>query len=124
MTVQFVDIAGQKIAMLPAADYERLVDMAEDRFDEDAAARAERRREAGEEYVPASLVNRIIAGESALRVWRQYRELSLAALAEAAGTGPSFVFELENGKGLGKPATWRALANALNVSVDDILPDI
>ena len=122
MTVQFVEIAGQRIAMLPVADYERLVEMAEDRSDEEAAARAERRREAGEEYVPIELADRIIAGESALKVWRTYRGMSQQALSDASGVRQSRISELESSTAPGTPAAWRALADALRVSVDDVLP--
>ena len=63
MTVQFVDIAGQKMAVLPFADYERLIDIAEDRADIQAAVQAEQHRNAGEEYVPMEIVNRILDGK-------------------------------------------------------------
>ena len=63
MTVQIVEIAGQKMAMLPMADYERLVEIVEDRTDAHAAAEAERRRNEGEEYLPAELVDRILTGD-------------------------------------------------------------
>ena len=123
MGAQIIEIAGQKMAMLPIADYERLLDLAEDRADLLAAERAEARRLAGEEYVPAELVNRILNGESALRVWRQYRGLTLEQLAKSAGLGISYLSDLERGKRQGKGTLWRRLADALNVSVDDILPD-
>ena len=122
MTAQIVEIAGQKMAMLPIADYERLLDLAEDQADIAAAERAEQRRLAGEEYVPFALVNAIIHGENALRGWRKYRGLTQDQLATQAKLRKSTVSEIENGKAQGKPATWRALADALNVSVDDILP--
>jgi DNA-binding XRE family transcriptional regulator len=123
MTVQFVEIAGQKMAVLPVADYERLVDMAEDRSDAIAAARAAQRREAGEEYVPAELVDAILAGQSPLRVWRKHRGLTLEQLAQATGARHATLSDIENGKAQGKPALWKSLANALDVAVDDILPE-
>lgn len=123
MTVQFVEIAGQKIAMLPAADYERLLELAEDRADILAAERAEGRREAGEEYIPFALVDSIMQGENALRAWRNYRGLTLDQLATITHMRKATLSEIENGKAQGKPLLWRALADALNVSVDDILPD-
>jgi DNA-binding XRE family transcriptional regulator len=122
MTVQYVEIGGQRIAMLPATDYDRLVDMAEDRADILAAERAEKRRLEGEEYVPFALVESIINGENALRAWRSYRGLTAAQLAKASGIKPSRISELENGKAHGRPATWRALADAMDVTVDDIMP--
>ncbi len=122
MTVQIVEIAGQKMAMLPIADYERLLDVAEDRSDVLAAMRAEERRQNGEEYLPAQMADRLIAGESALRVWRKHRGMTLQTLSKAAGIGQSFLSEIENGKRRGAPSLWRKLAEALDVSADDILP--
>ena len=122
MSAQFIEIDGRKMAVLPVAEYEMLLDIVEDQEDIAAAERAERRRLAGEDYVPSELVDRLIEGENALRVWRQYRKLSIAQLAAMAGINKATISLLENDKAQGRPATWRALADALRVTVDDILP--
>jgi DNA-binding XRE family transcriptional regulator len=122
MAVQIVEIAGQQIAMLPMAEYERLLDLAEDKADGLAAAEAERRREAGEEYLPADLADRLLAGESPLRLWRKHRGMTLETLSSAVGIGTSFLSQIETGARRGSPALWRKLAEALRVSSDDILP--
>lgn len=122
MAVQFLEIAGNKVVVLDVADYERLLANAEDLADIQAADAADRRRAAGEEYVPMELVERIIGGESPLRVWRTYRGLTLTGLAERAGTTQLMLSQLENGKLQGRPALWRRVAEALNVSIEDILP--
>ncbi len=123
MTVQFVEFAGQKIAMLPIADYERLLEVAEDRADEAAADRADLRRLAGEESVPLELLDRIIAGESPLRVWRTYRGVTLVQLAKETETAAGFLSQIETGNRRGSPALWRKLAEALNLAIEDILPE-
>lgn len=122
MTVQIVEIAGEKMAVLPVADYERLVDLAEDKADLIGAARAEERRNAGEEYLPSEMVDRLLRGESPLRVWRQHRAMTLKALGAAAGVGVTQLSDMENGKRRGAPSLWRKLAEVLRVSADDILP--
>ena len=122
MTVQIVEIAGQKMAVLPVADYERLVDTAEDKSDALAAVEAERRRADGEAYLPAAMLDRIMAGESALRVWRQHRAMTLEALQVATGVSKPYLSQLESSRRQGSPAVWRAIAEALGVAVDDILP--
>ena len=122
MSVQIVEIAGQKMAMLPVADYERLVDIVEDKADAAAAADAERRRAEGEEYLPAEMVDRLLAGENALRVWRKHRGLSQSKLAAMVGAGTSFISEIERGNRRGSPTLWRALSVALGVTIDDIMP--
>lgn len=123
MSVQFLDIAGQKMAVLPVADYERLLEIVEDKADSVAAHQAEQRRLAGEEYLPSALVDEILNGGSALKAWRKYRGMTLVELAAAAGTHASTLSCMENGKRQSRPAIWRALADALHVSVDDILAD-
>ena len=123
MGAQIVEIAGQKMAVLPVADYERLLELAEDRADEDAAARAEKRRSEGEEYIPIELTDRILAGEMPLRVWRQYRSLTLDDVAKRVEVTPATVSRLETGVMKGAPAIWRKLAIALDVAVEDILPE-
>lgn len=123
MGAQIVEIAGEKMAVLPVADYERLLEAAEDNADIAAASIAEQRRLAGEEYVPADVVDRIIAGESPLRVWRKHRKLSLKQLAEKSGVSLSYISELERGLKNGPGHVWAKLGRALNVTVDDILPD-
>jgi helix-turn-helix protein len=123
MGAQIVEIAGEKMAVLPFADYERLLELAEDKADILAAQGAETRRLAGEEYVPAELVDRILDGENPLRVWRQYRNLSLKQLAEKSGVGLSYISELERGLKNGPGKVWAKLSRALDVTVEDILPE-
>ena len=123
MTVQIVEIAGQKMARLPVADYERLIDLAEDKADIFAAYEAEKRRKEGEEFLPAEMVDRILSGESALKVWRKYRSLSLEELGFAVGVTKGFLSQIENGISRGNQSLWRKLAEALKVSADDILPE-
>ncbi len=123
MGAQIVEIAGEKMAVLPVADYERLLELAEDRVDVEAALAAERRRTAGEEYVPSEVVDRILGGETPLRVWRQYRNLSLKQLSEASKIGLSYISELERGLKNGPGHVWSKLARALGVSIEDILSD-
>ncbi len=122
MSAQFIEIDGRKMAVMPIMEYERLVEAVEDQADIAAAERAEKRRAAGEEYVPMELVEKLVEGENALRVWRQHRELSISLLAQMSGINKATISLLENEKAYGRPATWRALADALHVTVDDILP--
>jgi DNA-binding XRE family transcriptional regulator len=122
MGVQIVEIAGQKMAVLPVEDFQRLVEIAEDREDIAAAADAERRRNEGMEYLPASMVNRILDGENALRVWREYRGMTIAELAETSGYGYSMISKVETGARQGTVALWNAVASALRVLPEDIMP--
>ncbi len=122
MTVQFVEVAGKRMAMLPVEEYERLLEELEERQELADAQVAERQRAEGCEYLPSEMVNRIMNGESALRVWRQYRGLSAAELGKTVGVVASHITHLENGTRSGKPLLWRSLATALSADIDDILP--
>lgn len=121
MNIQFAVVDGIRMATLPAEQLERLQAAAEDRADIRAAEAAEARRTAGEEYLPAIMADRIVAGESPLRVWRRYRAFTLAALGKQAGVRASYLSEIELGKKPGTTRLWRALADALDVDIDDIL---
>ena len=122
MGAQILEIGGKMLAVLPFEDYQRLLEIAEDREDIAEAADAERRRKEGEEYLPASMVDRILDGENALRVWREYRGLNIAQLAEQSGYGYSMISKIETGTRHGTVAFWKAVAVALNVTPDDIMP--
>ena len=123
MGVQLLEIAGQQMAVLPMADYQRLVEIAEDRADIAAAIVAEQRRSEGTvEYLPSAMVNRILDGESALMVWREHRGLSVTQLAAKSDFGPSMIRKVESGLRQGTFPFWKAMASALRVMPEDIMP--
>jgi transcriptional regulator with XRE-family HTH domain len=57
-------------------------------------------------------------GESPVRVWREFRGLSLRALAAKSGVSPGYLSEIELGKKPGSVEAYKALAEALDTSVD------
>ena len=93
--------------------------IAEDMADNAAFDRVVARLASGEEEaVPAAFANRIIDGESPLRV---YRGLTQVALAEASGVNRVQIADIEAGRKSGSVETVRKLAAALNVAVDDLV---
>lgn len=108
-------------AVLPYADYQRLLAAAEDAADADAVRAAETRLAAGEEVLPFAITERLLDGENPLRVWRSHRGLTQAALAGRAGMSQHHVSLIEAGKRRGSAATLRRLADALGVDLDDIV---
>ena len=122
MTVQFVEIQGAEMAIMPAAEFHKLAEMAEERADIEAAIRAQIRAEAGEEFVPHALVSRLVDGEPPLRVWREYRGVSQAQLGKIVGVNQKTISLIEAGKRDPGSRHWLALAEALNVDIEDILP--
>jgi len=115
--------AGEELVLLPRADYDRLVEASEQLADVTAYDEAKRRLAAGEdEMLPAAMVERLLAGENALRVWREHRGLSASELAARAGLSQAYVSQLETGKRDGSVAAMGALARALGVTLDDLVP--
>ena len=107
------------------AEHDRLCAAEEDFADLQAALAARARIEAGtDELVPAAVADRIIDGASPLRVWREHRGLSQSALARHTGVDRARIADIESDRANGSASNLRALADALNVTVDDLRPAI
>ena len=74
-----------------------------------------------EELIPESYVRRMIAGESPLRVWRDYRALTQSALSASSGVNRVQIADIEAGRKNGSVETVKRLAEALGVGVDDLI---
>lgn len=106
--------AGETVT-LTRAEHDALVRRAEDAIDRAALDRAGQGV-----YLPAELVDRLIEGESPIRVFRTFRGLTLEELAARAGCGRAFLSQLESRKRRPSVATLRRLAEALGVDLDDL----
>lgn len=89
--------------------------------DEDRLAEAAFERTRGQETVPAAVVDRLLAGDCPVTVWREHRGLTLRALADKAGLGPGYLWQIENGTRQGPIATMKKLAAALDTDLDDLI---
>ena len=87
---------------------------------EDAAATAAYHRTRDQERVPIGVVDRMIAGENPVRVWREHRGHSLRQLAEQARVGVGYLSQIENGERKGTVGTLKKIAAALDVDLDDL----
>ena len=113
---------GERMVILPETDYLALRDAAASKLDGDAIKRFEASLlEGTEELLPASLVNAILDGANPVRVWRKYRGLSAKALANQAGLAPAYLSQIETGKRDGTLETYRRIAEALNLTLDDLV---
>ncbi|MPT48031.1 MAG: XRE family transcriptional regulator [Sphingobium sp.] len=74
-----------------------------------------------DELLPAEYVGRIIAGENPLRVWRDVRGMTQMALADASGVNRVQIANIESGIKAGSVATVKKLAEALNITVDELI---
>ncbi len=108
---------------IPRADYERLLSAAEELEDIREAREVLHKLEAGEEeLIPSEYVNRLIDGENPLRVFRDLRGMTQKALSEASGVNRVYIADIEAGRKPGSAQALKALAEALAVTVDDLIP--
>lgn len=113
---------GERLIVLAEADYNRLVEAAEDAADIAAVEIFRRKLAAGEEeLVPAEILNRILNGENRIRVWREHRGLTCDALAGKAGIAQGFLSQIETGRREGTVETLRKIADALSLTIDDLV---
>ncbi|WP_024509978.1 helix-turn-helix transcriptional regulator [Bradyrhizobium sp. ARR65] len=114
--------SGERMVLIPLEEYERLTEATEDAADARDLDEIKRRLATGEEeLIPAEVVDRILDGENKLRVWREYRGMSAKDLAEATGLAAPYISQLENEKRDGTVETFKKIAAALRVDIDDIV---
>ena len=119
--VFFTTPNGERMAILAQEDYEALVEASEEAEDHRAVDRFKDRFSRGEEeFLPSDCVQRMIEGESAVRVWRDIRQLSPKMLADAAGIEVDTLHDIENRKVEATIGPLKRIAEALRVSLDDL----
>lgn len=74
-----------------------------------------------EESFPAAIADRLIAGESPLKVFREYRGSTQAELAKKAKTTAAYLSQIENGRRTGSIRLLRRLAETLRLDIDDLV---
>jgi DNA-binding XRE family transcriptional regulator len=119
MTVQFIEQNGTKqYAIIPADTYALLLEKAEmlddiKTYDEAMAN--------DDELVPSEVVERLIAGENKIKVWREYRGLSQSVLAEKANMAQASIAQMEAGKRIGSITVLKKISKALQLDLDDLV---
>lgn len=113
---------GEDMVILPRKEYEQLCEAVEEIDDVRAYDAARRRLSAGEdEIIPGEFADRILDGENPVRIWREYRGLSIKALAEKAEISAAYLSQIESGVREGSVRTMKALAMALNLDLADLV---
>ncbi len=124
ITTSFITPNGEEMVVLSRKDYEALLlrlDRVEDLEDSLAIADFEKKLAAGqEELIPSEFVDRMVDGESPVRVWRDYRGLSAKDLAAIAGISTAYLSEIETGKKDGSVSALKSIADALKLDLDDL----
>lgn len=104
------------------AEYEGLYALEENFAGAQAALAIQAKIASGEkELIPAIVVDRLLTGETPLRVWREHRHCTQVGIAKASGVNRVQFVEIEAGRSTGSVHTLGRLANTLGVDVDDLI---
>lgn len=121
--VRTVTPAGEAIVIMPAAEFDRLRDIAEDVTDARAVdASQDRLHQGKEELLTETDLDALRSAPTPLAFWRVRRAVSRGTLAERAGLAEDMVAALEAGTVTLDAATSERLAQALGVEAEDIVP--
>jgi DNA-binding XRE family transcriptional regulator len=114
-----IERQGKRFVLVPEKTYQRMLDALEDLDDIKAydAAKAKPLT-----FVPAAIVDRIIAGESPIKTWREHRGLTQEQLADKAGLSKPYVSQIESKRRVPSLGTMRKIAESLDTDVDSLLP--
>ena len=74
-----------------------------------------------EELGPQEIVARLVAGESPIKVWREYRNFAISELAQQVGITQPYLSQIEAGKREGKIGVLKNIAEALELDLDHLV---
>ncbi len=121
MRIEKITRDGKVFAILPMDRLKKLMDDAEMLADVAAYDAAKARIESGEEeLIPLELIKRRLAGESTVKIWREYRGLTQESLAKASKVSRSMIAAIEAKHKTGGIGTLKKLAGALKVDLDEL----
>lgn len=114
---------GEPVVVMTTDEYQDLLNRIEDAGDIALAAEA-RAEDAGKPTMPHHILKRELAGElSPLAAWRKSVKMTQHDLSAKSGVLTRTISEFENGHVDPRLSTLRALANAIGVGIEDIIPD-
>ena len=116
--------SGEAIVILPEVEFERLRALAEDTLDARAIEESQTHLSAGdEELLDEADLDALRVAPSPLAFWRAKRGMTVAALARDSAVPEGQLTTLETGAGTADPAVYERLAQALDIAVEDLVPD-
>lgn len=116
---------GEELAVIPKAEYERLVERAnsEDVGTARIVHKAKGAIAAGREVVlPKAVVDRLATGESPIRVLREWKDMTQMEVSFRTNISQGHLSDLENGRRSGTPEALRRIADVLKVPLDLLVP--
>ena len=118
MSAQIIEKYGvPEFAVMPYAEYERLLAIAEDKID---AADVLAYREVGEDSFAEPVVDALVNGDHPIKVYRNYRQLSQRGLADQIGKSKPYIAKLEAGERTGTIDFLVKIAEVLVVDLDQL----
>jgi DNA-binding XRE family transcriptional regulator len=123
MKAQIIEKDGRpEFAVISYTDYEHFLELLEDEADAKVVAEFHEAYTAGREFlVPDEIMRRELAGESPIKLWREYRGLTQQDLAKQAAISNPYLSQIETGKRQGTIETLSTLARALDVPLDVLI---
>ncbi|MDG5495413.1 helix-turn-helix domain-containing protein [Niveispirillum sp. BGYR6] len=109
--------------LLARADYDALLAALEEARDIATVRQFKADLAAGRtETLPWDMARALLDGANPVRVWREHRGMTARALAAAAGIATGYLSEIETGRKPGSATALKALATALHVDMEDLVP--
>ncbi len=128
MKVRFETTPDGDVAVLPRAEYERLVALAAEAEENLGTARlvAQARKDIanGAPLLPLAVADALANGENPIRVLRAFRDLTQIELAGMIGITQGYLSDVESGKRKGTLELHRKTARVLDVPLDLLAPAI
>ena len=123
MKTQFIEKDGKpEFAVLSYGEYKNLVRELEELQDIRDFDHAMKKIEDGEDtLVPSEIVYRILDGVHPIKVWREYRNLTLHELAQQCDVSDAAISQIENGKREPSVKLLKTIAETLSVELDDLI---
>lgn len=73
------------------------------------------------EIFPAEFVDKLFDTDNKIGVWREYRGMTMTALAEAVGVSQGYISDIESGKKDGSIKVIKAISEALDADIELII---
>ncbi len=75
-----------------------------------------------DQHIPNETFYKVLDGGNPIRVYREWRKLTVKDLSAKTGLAENVIYSMENGNRIGKVDAYSKIADALNVTMDDIVP--
>src|SRR3954453_11484929 len=116
--------AGEPIVIMSETEFDHLRELAEDAGDIAIVAHSRAALVAGiEELLTLHEVDALHAAATPLAFWREKRKVTPEELAERVGIDPNLLAKLERGESVADIYLYRKLAEALRLTVEDLIPE-